>query len=415
MLSRVTIKCLYFLSMLVFLLCSNACFRVARSKLEKGRSNPLLNLWVPLSKPATRAYDHSILRSFRGKSDCQPDCPTVDIWQYQYKNPKTQTTLKSTAPIATKKEYWKVPFEARVIAVTLFGDNPKYINGLETFIESNQSLKAFNNIPSNELWGYETFTFRVYVPKRNPTSKKMTPIKGELPDAFIQKLLDLGCEIVFVDSGLDVAGIDAFFWRFMVVSENMKNKESIRYMIRDADWILTAAEALMAGEWINSGLDFHRTQLLPGCMGPLFGGLWAGKHVGEGSFPDLKDYIEKYPYHLYYGDDEMFARDIIWPRMLYGGSILTHYYQNDFFSYVSVPYKNSCQRPTQKFCDEIKAGGICKDELMPENLPYPYMRLGEMKDSQSFLSQKDIFDMHLKDNERAQKAARGLSLNPLFK
>lgn len=415
MISELVIKKMFFIGMILSLLCSSACFRAARSKLEKGRTNPLTSLWVPLSKPATRAYNHSILRSFRGKSDCQPNCPTVDVWQYKYKDPLTGKIITSGQPIASKREYWKVPFEARMVAVTLFGNDPKYVNGLEAFLESNKSLKKFNGIPEHELWGYETFTFRVYAPKRNPNSKNTAPLKGELPEALFQKLLNLGCEVVFVDNGLPAVGLDATFWRFMIAAEKMGPKERIRYLIRDADSLTTAADAFTVGEWINSGLEFHRVHIVPACMGPLIGMDTGGQYQGTGPFSDLKDYIEKYPYHNYYGDDEMFLRDIMWPRMLYAGSILTHYFKEDFFSYVSSPYKNSCQRPTQKFCDEIKAGGICRDEVMPSDLSYPYMRLGEMKDNKSFLEQKDIFDMHLKDNVRAQKAAKGLSLNPLFK
>ena len=414
MVGQVYIKKVLYLGMIICLLCSSACFRAARSKLEKGRSNPLINLWVALSKPATRAYNHSILRSFRGKSDCQPNCPAVDIWQYQYRDPKTKKIITSAEAIASKREHWKVPFEARLVAVTLFGDEPKYVNGLEAFIESNKSLKKVNGIPEHELWGYETFTFRVYAPKRNPNSKNTAPLKGELPDALIQKLLNLGCEVVFVDNGLPDVGVDAFFWRFMIAAEKMGAKERIRYLIRDADWLATAADAFSVGEWINSGLEFHRVHIVPACMGPIIGMDSGGQYQGAGPFSDLKDYIEKYPYHNYYGDDEMFLRDIMWPRMLYAGSILTHYYKPDFFSYVSQPYKDSCQRPTQKFCDEVRPGGTCPDKLMPADLSYPYMRLGEMKDNRTFLAQEDIFDMHLKDNERAQKAAKGLSLNPLF-
>ena len=227
--------------------------------MEKGRTNHLLNFWVPLSKPGSKVYNHSILRSFRVKSDCQPNCPQINIWQYQYKDPKTQKIITSTKPIASQKDYWKVPFEARIIAISLFGDNPKYVDGLANFILSNQSLKIFNNIPASELWGYETFTFRVYVPKRNPHhAKKSASIKGTLPEAFIEKLLNLGCEVVFVDNDLDAVGVDSFFWRFMVFAEKMDPKQRIRYLVRDADWLLTGAEAFAVGEWINSGLLYHR-------------------------------------------------------------------------------------------------------------------------------------------------------------
>ncbi|MDA0713334.1 MAG: hypothetical protein O2897_05055 [bacterium] len=370
-----------------------------------------------LSKDAKRAYDSSVLRSFRGRSDCQPNCPKVDIWEYAYKAEPNLPVVVSKKPISTQKKYWKVPFEARLVGITLYGDNPKYVQGLENFIASNKSLKKFNNIPADTKWAYDTFTFRIYVPKRNPNSKNKSPLKGELPESFIQKLLDMGCEIAFVDNGLEKVGVDSFFWRLMVAAEPMPNQQAIRYMIRDADWIVTGVEAFVLGEWINSSFQFLRPQLMPTCFSPLapLNSAVNGRHEGLGPFHDLKTFIEHYPYRLMYGDDELFARDMIWPLMLEQGSILTYYFQNDFFTYVSEPYKGSCGRPTQRLCDEMNPGHNCPDKLIPSWLIYPYMQLGNMNDNHLALEKQSFYDMHIDKYPETKEAAQGLGINPLHK
>lgn len=377
----------------------------------------MLNLWVGLSKATSRAYDHSLLRSFRGRSDCQPDCPKVDIWQYAYQAKPGLPVELSKKPISTQKIYWKVPFEARIVGVTLYGDNPKYVEGLENFIASNKALKKFNNIPAETMWAYDTFTFRIYVPKRNPSSSNKSPIKGELPELFIQKLLDLGCEIAFVDNGMDKVGVDSFFWRLMIAAEPMPDDQSIRYLVRDADWLITAPEAFALGNWMNSSFQFLRPQLMPTAFSPLapLNTIFNGRHQGKGSFHDLKSFIEHYPYRLMYGDDELFARDMIWPLILNQGNILTYHFERDFFTYMSEPYEGSSGRPTQPLCDAMSPGHLCTDIQFPSWLKFYYMDLGNMDDNSFALKEEKFFNMKIEEYQEAKEAAQGLSINPLSK
>ena len=103
----------------------SACdFFQERTPYERASNNNWRLFWVWLSKDARKAYSHSILYTNRIRSDCQPNCPKVDIWQYAYKHPQTGEVIRSGNPISNLKEFWKVPFEARVVAVTLYGDNP---------------------------------------------------------------------------------------------------------------------------------------------------------------------------------------------------------------------------------------------------------------------------------------------------
>ena len=167
---------------------------------NKKSNNKLLNSLLIFSpKRVKEVYEHSLIKSYRIHADCENGCPDIDVWQYQYKD--KQKLLISSKPIATQKKYWKISSEARIISMSLFGSNDSYYQALLQYIESISYLKKANKI-NDAQWGYETFTIRVYVPRRNENDKKLGAIKGELTEEKIKTLLDLGCEIAFVDNKL---------------------------------------------------------------------------------------------------------------------------------------------------------------------------------------------------------------------
>ncbi len=398
---------LFFLAMLTL---TGACtFVYAKPKPgEKGRSNILLPVWKPfMPKRLAHVYDHTILKNYRGASDCQPFCPQIDIWQYQYQ-PKGQPLISSTMPIASKKKYWKVPSEARIMSVTLFGNKSEYYDGFLEYLESISHIKHANKITDN-LWGYETFTVRVYVAKRNPDLKAVLgDLIGETPDAYIQKLIAAGCEIAYIDNGMPRVDKDATFWRFMVAAEEMPEQQRIRYLLRDVDWRLTAAEAYAVGEWIDSGMQYHRLGILALCIGPMNASMWGGMHSGKGDFTNLKTLMESFPYRYHYGDDELFLRDHIWPYIKYSGSVMTHIYPRDWKSTIVNPFMGCCEEPTQEYCDAIRAGGKCPDIVMPEDIAFPQVALGNRAPLAELKSSPENFDMHL-DTDRGRRVKKALS------
>lgn len=353
------------------------------------------NGWVPLAKAFgpkrfKEAYDHTLLKMERNSSDCQPDCPRIDAWKYLYKDSNGKL-IESSKPISTKKKHWKVEEEARVIAFSLFGDKPEYLDGLLDYIESFSYIKEVNGIKEKN-WGYESFTIRVYSPKRRPDRvKKMGVLKGELSEAYINKLLDLGGEVVYVDNLREKTVRDASFWRFLILDEPLEEGEKLRFLLRDADWILTTAELFTIGEWIISGLRFHRMHLIPICVGPLTASWWGGVYTKEDAFKDILHQMEYYPYRLFYGDDEVFLRDLVWPKILASGSVLTHLYPRKTLSYFAMPYKGSCGEPTQEYCDAIKKGGNCKDLLMPKDFPYAAVDLGVRTPFKELKKRQELF------------------------
>lgn len=356
------------LSLILLLLPLTLSISCQTTKSVTKKRNSMLSLWLPFaSARVQQVYDHSLLKSYRLSSDCGYSCPDVDIWQYQYKDPRTNKIITSKKPIAIKKEFWKVPNEARIIAISLFGKE-FYYNALLQYLKSFANIKNINNI-TDKVWGYETFTVRVYVPKRNPKDlNRLGEISNGTPDYIINNLLDLGCEIAFVDNKLPEVKKDGTFWRFAAASDEMPEGQRVRYLMRDADNILTAAEMYSVADWINSDKKYHRMHIIPICIGPLTAMLWGGTHTGAGDFTDFHDLIKNYPYRFDYGDDELFSRDLMWPRLKSEGSVLTHHFKRSgFITALGSPYKNSCEEPTQEYCLKLNPHSNCEDRVLPES------------------------------------------------
>ena len=108
--------------------------------------------------------------------------------------------------------------------------------------------------------------------------------------------------------------------------------------------------------------------ITPVCFGPLTAMLWGGTHTGRGDFHDFHDLVKNYPYRFEYGDDELFNRDLIWPRIKSIGSVLTHHFpRGGFANTMGTPYKNSCEEPTQEYCLKLNPNSDCEDRILPES------------------------------------------------
>lgn len=388
---------------LVLFVCFISLFSCVGVNKKNKSINPLLNLWLPFTSERVRqVYDHSLIRSHRFRSDCGMTCPDIDVWQYQYL--RDGELHISDKPISSRRQFWKNYSEARVIAISLFGGKEFYFNALLQYLESFKFIKQANGI-SDDIWGYETFTVRVYVPKRNPKYlEELGAIRGEMPDHMLDMLLSLGCEIAYTDNKLDETKKDATFWRFFVTQEQMPEGQRIRYLLRDADNILTGVELYSVAQWINSGKRYHRMHVMPICIGPLTAMLWGGTHEGRGDFNDFHDLVKNYPYRFEYGDDELFSRDLLWPRIKASGSVLTHHFKrkHQVLSLAS-PYKNSCEEPTQRFCLELNQHSQCEDRILPESktLRGAVESLGmRMSLTELAKTHPEFFDLELEKEER---------------
>lgn len=392
-------------SLLLFLLLVPMIFSCSTTRPQFKKPSALPYIWLPFAPARVKqVYNHSLVASHRWSSDCEPFCPDVDVWHYQFRDPQTRSLIESATPISIKKQYWRNPDEARIIAITMFDGKEFYYQALLQYLESFSSIKRANNI-TDPFWGYETFTVRVYVSKRNPKDlARLGEIENRTPDYIIDHLLNLGCEIAYVDNKMKLAKKDGTFWRFAASADVMPAGERVRYLMRDADNIVTAAEMYAVADWIKSGARYHRMHLIPTCFGPLTAMLWGGVHDGTGDFSDFHDLVKNYPYRYQYGDDELFTRDLMWPRLKFSGSVVTHHFpRSSFLLAFGSPYKDSCEEPTQKFCEKLQPNSHCEDRIMPdtENFSGVVAALGMRVGLQELLTDRpEIFNLELERDDR---------------
>jgi hypothetical protein len=247
------------------------------------------------------AYRHSITKSvaLRGGSDCTPDCPTFRVWKW-----RMGTEEREDGSIAVARA---VGSPLRIISVSLFGANPKYLQGLR------------------ECLACETpgWSFRVYAARGIGPPKE-----GEVAEEFLEEIHRIypdRVEIAYTDTNLARFDKSATFWRFAIMDEPLPPRQSLQYAIRDVDWHPIPHELELLRLWGNSGYLYCRiTSTI--LMGPMNASKFAGKILADvrtGAIPGIQEMMAQYPYHSQYGDDEIFLRDRVWPFLKNSDSVIT--------------------------------------------------------------------------------------------
>lgn len=143
----------------------------------------------------------------------------------------------------------------RVIAFSLWGNNPKYWFGAKKNIEL---AKKF----------YPGWILKFYIDE-------------SCNEEFVKTLEDEIVEIEIVKS--DFLGItydgsyphshQGMFWRFLAYEDT----EVEYFLSRDCDSRLSERESLAVSEWIESGKRFHIMRDHPYHQAPILGGMWGAK------------------------------------------------------------------------------------------------------------------------------------------
>ncbi|MDR3466117.1 MAG: hypothetical protein P4M07_09250 [Xanthobacteraceae bacterium] len=173
------------------------------------------------------------------------------------------------------------PPEGRdVISFSLWGANPCYVYGA-----------MINFVLSRSV--YPGWTCRFYVDRA-------------VPRRCVDFLKDNGAEIRAIEDEYPAVGL---FQRFLV----MNDKSVGRFLVRDCDARLSAGEAGLVKEWIDSALPFHvvrdhvlHNELMIGCT-------WAGRtDCGIDIVELMRRYFTFGP-SAKYGQDQRMLGQMLWP------------------------------------------------------------------------------------------------------
>ena len=182
-----------------------------------------------------------------------------------------------------------------VIAYSLFGSNPRYCEPAVMNAEITRDV-------------FKGWTCRVY-------------LDATVPEHVQRRLKDAGAEVIFMERD---SGVHPLMWRFLVIDDSSVK----RFLLRDADALLSEREHAAVEEWVKSPYYFHvirdyftHTELIlaglwGGCGGVLHNAVasmqqFAAKNADSGRFID-----------------QHYLREHVWPTLR--KSVLSH---DDLFGF----------------------------------------------------------------------------------
>ncbi|MGJ7509988.1 tetratricopeptide repeat protein [Variovorax sp. GT1P44] len=181
--------------------------------------------------------------------------------------------------------------DRNVIAYTLFGDSPRYCEPAVKNVEV-----AFNLFPA--------WRCRVY-------------LDDTVPAEIQRRLRGAGAQVVDM-SGQARDGVHPLMWRFLVADDPGVS----RFLIRDADSLLSEREQAAVAEWIASPFWFHHIRDYFTHTELVLAGLWGGC---RGVLPPLKPLMQHWlakQSDVTRFADQIFLRERVWPTLRQ--SVLNH-------------------------------------------------------------------------------------------
>ncbi len=179
-----------------------------------------------------------------------------------------------------------------VIAFSLFGDKPRYCE-----------TAMLNVLVAGQL--LPQWTCRFYVDE-------------SVPVAVRARLAHVGAQVVLVTRE-DQAQLSGLMWRFGVLQDLQVD----RFLVRDADSLISTREVAAVQAWLGSGQWFHLMRDYFSHTELLLAGMWGGC---GGAFGDLRegmvDYMAKGQYLGQRVVDQHYLRSHIWPTVRQ--SVLSH-------------------------------------------------------------------------------------------
>lgn len=182
------------------------------------------------------------------------------------------------------------------------------------------------NVISFSLWG--TAPFYGYGAMINLVRSR-TVYPGWSCRFYVDQSVPRACVAFLADNGADVRKIEdeypgvGLFQRFLVMNDASVG----RFLVRDCDARLSAAEAELVRQWIDSGYPFHvvrdhvlHSELMIGC-------LWAGRtDCGIDIVELMRQYFSGEP-NARYGHDQFMLGRLLWPLIRSRALVHDKYYR----------------------------------------------------------------------------------------
>ncbi|MTD38005.1 tetratricopeptide repeat protein [Erwinia sp. CPCC 100877] len=176
-----------------------------------------------------------------------------------------------------------------IISFSLFGSQPKYC---ETIVKNVSIAKEL----------YPGWTCRVY-------------LDNTVPDHTWRRLITFDAQLIDMSSDKSLAQT---MWRFLV----MDDKTVERFIIRDADALISERESAAVKEWISSGKCFHHMRDYFTHTDLMLAGMWGGINgIFPRLYPMMQDFVRKYNGNIRF-TDQAFLRKVLWPTVR--KSLLSH-------------------------------------------------------------------------------------------
>ncbi len=231
----------------------------------------------------------------------------------------------------------------KIIAFSLWGDNPKYTIG---------AIKNAELIPI--IYGPD-WIGRFYCGK-------------SVPKDIIQTLYNLpNTEVIEMPEQGDLTGM---FWRFYPASD-----ANVSILLsRDTDSRISIREKACVDEWLKSNKSFHIIRDHPLHKIEILGGLWGVKNPKLDNMITLIDNFEKGDY---YQTDQVFLKNHIYP--LIKNDCFVH---DEFFHFNKFRKKIPIKRDNLEYLGQAYSGNDEKDTTYDEVLD---LALNNYKKLQKFI------------------------------
>lgn len=223
-----------------------------------------------------------------------------EVREYGLRSLRASDAICGAKPSAPIPDHAPPAFDAsrpseNVISYSLFGSNPRYC---EPAVMNAQMTRDV----------FKGWTCRVY-------------LDATVPEHVSRRLKDAGADVVFMNED---SKVHPLMWRFLVVDDPRVK----RFLLRDADALLSEREYAAVQEWVRSPYYFHLIRDYFTHTELILAGLWGGcTGVLNNMIESMQQFAEKNAKSGRF-IDQHYLREHVWPTLRQ--SVLTH---DDLFGF----------------------------------------------------------------------------------